>query len=117
MFSNLKSLAGTIFLNDDVTRASGSIYGRVNDSLELAFRAGINLENSMPSAEAGFKYAIEKDFSVSSKITHDLKVRFISISKIKDDLKVRFLSISKIKDDLKVRFLLILSIVSCFKCS
>ena len=75
-FIPFQSIAGAIFLDNDVTRASGSLYGRVNKSVELASSVGCDLQTSTPSAEVGLRYTVEKGFTVSSKITHDIKVPF-----------------------------------------
>merc|ERR1711970_147804 len=69
-----KNFAASIHLYDDAARASGCLYGRANDSVELAARVGFDLETAKPSAEAGLRYTIEKGFSVTSKLSHDLKL-------------------------------------------
>lgn len=62
------NLCASLFVDDDVSRASCSLHGRVNPALELAARVGIDLERSAPSAEGGMRFKVDQGFTVSSKL-------------------------------------------------
>lgn len=68
---NAKNLSACVFVDNDVSRASCSIYGRASPTVELACRAGFDLEESKPSAEAGIRHQIVETTSVSAKINND----------------------------------------------